>query len=329
MSKQVACTICRAIGVNKSSCPLNAASKRPDPTKHLAVSVNDTTTTDVSISDISTFFVSNLRGQNDAMNEKREKIIYMIMTDKVNPDWYVEDARWDNITNKLKSCLYGCRVLTRKGGRKYNYDYDIEMNGKLCKMEFKYNAESIKACPQWVSPMKPSQYLSRCYEDHHYDSYMFQILKLFNFNSTVPTREEYRKKVHSPTYLKDVQDMYYLGCKESKSKYTGKEEDIVRYQEASRLANDSIQTFIQIADLNVEKLNEYLIQSQANKIYLIYHDGMFRLEERDTRDYAIEPSSIQKTHNAYEGVTVSGIKIKILLRWKNGKGIAYPAFQIS
>jgi hypothetical protein len=311
-------------------------SRRPDPTKHLSIDIGDkeelaATPHDskIGISDISTFFVSNLRGQNDAMNEKREKIIFMIMTDKVNPDWYVEDTRWDTITNKLKSCLYGCRVLTRKGGRKYNYDYDIEMKGKLCKMEFKYNAESIKACPQWVSPMKPSQYLSRCYEDHHYDSYMCQILKLFNFNSTLPTREEYREEVHSPTYLKEVQDMYYQGCKGSKSKYTGNEDDILRYQEASRLANDSIQTFIQTAELNVEKLNEYLIQSQANKIYLIYHDGMFRLEERDIKDYTIEPSSIRKTNNSYEGTTVSGIKIKILLRWKNGKGIAYPAFQIT
>ena len=31
----------------------------------------------------------------------------------------------------------------------------------------------------------------------------------------------------------------------------------------------------------------------------------------------------------YDCVTQSGKKIRVLLRWKNGNGIAFPAFQIS
>jgi len=32
--------------------------------------------------------------------------------------------------------------------------------------------------------------------------------------------------------------------------------------------------------------------------------------------------------NGYVATSKSGNKIKILLRWKNGNGIAFPAFQI-
>jgi hypothetical protein len=32
--------------------------------------------------------------------------------------------------------------------------------------------------------------------------------------------------------------------------------------------------------------------------------------------------------NGYVATSESGSKIKILLRWKNGNGIAFPAFQI-
>jgi len=39
--------------------------------------------------------------------------------------------------------------------------------------------------------------------------------------------------------------------------------------------------------------------------------------------------SYKKMKNYYECKTESGYKLKVLLRWKNGNGIAYPAFQIS
>ena len=39
--------------------------------------------------------------------------------------------------------------------------------------------------------------------------------------------------------------------------------------------------------------------------------------------------SYEKDRNRFIANNKQGEKIKILLRWKNGNGIAYPAFQIS
>lgn len=36
----------------------------------------------------------------------------------------------------------------------------------------------------------------------------------------------------------------------------------------------------------------------------------------------------KKTHNTFVVETKGGLVLKILLRWKNGNGIAFPAFQI-
>ena len=323
------CSLCKAIGVNKLTCPLNRASRKPNYTTH-QVSADVSfdggqnviePTNSFGISDISAFFTSNLRGKNDSMNNKREFIIYNIMTNQVNPDWYEENQSWKIIDEKLRVCLKDFTLLSRKGGRSHCHDFDVEhkQTGQRMKMEFKFNAESISSCPQWVSPMKPSQYLKKSYEEHHYDNYLKRILDLYDV--PIPSKEDYLKKVHSHNYLADVQVMY---------KRRDNEQDIVRYEETKKLTDDSILTFFQSdVELNVEKLNEYLLKTQKDKIYLIYHDGIFRLEERDETDYTIEPLSIIKTHNSFNGLTVSGLKIKILLRWKNCKGVAFPAFQIT
>ena len=78
------CSLCKAIGVNKLTCPLNRASRKPNYTTHQVsadVSLDGgqnviEPTNSFGISDISAFFTSNLRGKNDSMNNKREFIIY-------------------------------------------------------------------------------------------------------------------------------------------------------------------------------------------------------------------------------------------------------------
>jgi hypothetical protein len=79
--------------------------------------------------------------------------------------------------------------------------------------------------------------------------------------------------------------------------------------------------------LTIEKLNQYLLQSQDEKIYILYKNGEFHLQLSNPDDYIIQ--TYEKQSNRYVAITKSDKKIKILLRWKNGNGIAYPAFQIS
>ena len=73
-------------------------------------------------------------------------------------------------------------------------------------------------------------------------------------------------------------------------------------------------------------MSYYLKKSQDDKIYMLFYQKKFYLEKKED-DYKI--INITKTKNQFICHTESGKKIKILLRWKNGNGISFPAFQIS
>jgi hypothetical protein len=174
--------------------------------------------------------------------------------------------------------------------------------------------------------MKPSQYLSQSFENYYYTNYLIPLFEKFQLN--IPELDTYLKQVHGnkPKCLSDAQNLYYQGCKQS-SQYNGTENALNFYKDCNELSSECVIKFISETDLNVEKLNQYLIQSQDEKIYLLYKNGSFHLEYSNPNDYIIE--SYVKDSNRYIATTKSNKKIKILLRWKNGNGIAYPAFQIS
>jgi hypothetical protein len=82
--------------------------------------------------------------------------------------------------------------------------------------------------------------------------------------------------------------------------------------------------------LNIDLLNEYLISSQNAKIYMLYKNGKFHKQIVDPRKYTIVSYIVCKNKkNKFVAKTQEGKDIKILLRWKNGNGVAFPAFQIS
>jgi hypothetical protein len=56
-------------------------------------------------------------------------------------------------------------------------------------------------------------------------------------------------------------------------------------------------------------------------------NGNFKTQESNSDDYIIE--SYKKEKNRYVAKSKSNKNVRILLRWKNGNSIAYPAFQIS
>ena len=60
---------------------------------------------------------------------------------------------------------------------------------------------------------------------------------------------------------------------------------------------------------------------------MLYKDGKFYKQVIEPRKYMIV--SYTKCKNRFIAKTQDGNDIKILLRWKNGNGVAFPAFQIS
>lgn len=95
------------------------------------------------------------------------------------------------------------------------------------------------------------------------------------------------------------------------------------------MSNTSISEFINNNELDYIMLTNYLLTSQANKIYMLYTNGSFIKQLINSADYTLIEIIKQPYKFKYECISESGKKINVLLRWKNGNGIAFPAFQIS
>jgi len=291
---------------------------------------------------ISAFNLSS-RQLNDKNNKSRENIIGAIINDKVPENYYIL-TKWVymkqyvfDYLKKLDDKHYVKVDCINKAGRGNRYDFLIRKfynddTSKEFMIELKFNASSIDETPQFVSPMKPSQYMNNStntsYEEYFYDNYLQLLSDMTQFKK--PPREEYLKQIHSnkPKCMKDYQELYYNGCKES-SKFTNKEEDVKFYNFAKKLSNDSIKSFINNTELNKELLSNYLHTTQENKTYMLYSNKEFILQKINMDDYTIDSVIKNADKYRYECISKSGKKIYVLLRWKNGNGIAFPAFQIS
>ena len=282
------------------------------------------------------------KSNNDSANKIRENIITNmnhIDDDYFNDSTYGE--KWFQLKEKFNEAMkkicptYFSYKIKHKAGRKNNYDYEItfldekQEKIKQIKLEFKYNASTVDETPQFVSPMKPSQYLQNSFEEYYYEKYL---IPLFNkFELEIPEKQNYLKTIHSnsPTCVLSAQQLYYQGCKQS-SKYTSQEEAIRFYNDANIASKECIKKFIENNDLNIVKLSDYLLQSQKEKIYLLYKDDSFFIQVSNNEDDFLIDSYVKNPEKfRYEANTKSNKILYILLRWKNGNGIAYPAFQIS
>lgn len=285
---------------------------------------------------INSFELSNKK-HNDKNNKLRESIIGAIINNKVPYDYFKYSKRWTklkyNIQNYINQLLPIPTNITHisclhKGGRKFNYDFEIKINDTIYNIELKFNAKNIVDTPQFVSPMKPSQYLSSSFEDYYYDNYLPLLANIGNL--TIPNKEIYLKEIHTttPKCLIEFQNKYYNGCKNS-SKFTNNHDDIQFYNEANRISKISITKFIEENELNINLLSEHLKKTQISKHYMLYKNNMFHHQTTNISDYDLV--SCEKQPKKYKFIVKSntGQTISVLLRWKNGNGIAFPAFQIS
>jgi hypothetical protein len=281
------------------------------------------------------------RSNNDVNNKFRETVIKnMHVFDETLYDDPEYGDDWINFRMNFQKAIrlicptYHSYKIEHKAGRKYNYDYlftFLDENSNTIsedKVEFKYNANVISETPQFVSPMNPSKYLSQSFEEYHYDKYFKPFLQENDF--PIPERNLYINTVGNdlPECVKEIQELYYKGAKGS-SRYTGEKAAIDFYNKCKNMSKECIINFINETDLNIEALSQYLMTSQNNKIYLLYKNGVFNIQRTNNDDYIIDSYSKHPNKFIYQAVTKSGKKMKILLRWKNGNGIAYPAFQIS
>lgn len=294
----------------------------------------------IEFNDIELFEKVLPKSENDISNKKRELIIVNIINDVINIEW-LDNYKWFNLSKSIwkyleenKPFVYTFIKAYLIAGRKNNdfnitYENSQTNQNMTIKKEFKYNASKINDCPQWSSPMRPSNYMTKNFEEHHYDNYLESICNIWGISK--PDKEDFVNKIHyeEPECVKELQAAYYKGAKGS-SRCTNLQDDIDKCVKCKDISKKSITEFLKQTDLNVDKLNDYLLKSQKDKHYMLFDikTKTFKYEKPDIQDYTIKFDSIKKTKNCFIGETESGKKISILLRWKNGNGIAFPAFQI-
>ncbi len=318
------------------------------------MSVNASATTNICSSveyqnlyeDIEAFNMDLIeKSQNDDMNKKRENIVEMIINNAVPEELYQNSVKWASM--RISVWAYVEKVLAHAGitaskekikcatkaGRGHNFDFSltvVDIAGRRhdLKLELKFNATTISDAPQFVSPMKPSQYMSNSYEEFFYENYLWKLTELAGI--CLPDKALYLKQVHGnkPQCIKEIQDKYYAGCKSS-SKFTGDADDLAFYNKANELSKESIAAFLSNNELNIVKLGEYLKVSQQGKYYMMFKNDEYHMETVDMDEYELVNVVSEPSKSRYIVTTKTGRQLKVLLRWKNGNGIAYPAFQIS
>jgi hypothetical protein len=280
------------------------------------------TTTVYNINDIESFTVSN-RSDNDNKNKLRENIVASIINDEIPCEFYKKSTLWRNLKkelyNYIEKNLFNTKDIKTikciiKAGRKHNNDFEIIINNTHAfQVEFKFNATKASETPQFVSPMKPSQYLEKNFEEYFYENYLPKIVNLANGN--IPDKEEYFKTIHGDK----VECMKLF-----KEKY---DTDKNFNKECKKIDTEAIKQFIESSNLNIKKLSSYLLNSQINKVYMCYKDGKFYYDKVNENLYKIKKVEERKSTN-YICVTESGMKLEVRLRFKNGCGLQFPALQI-
>ena len=259
----------------------------------------------------------------DQDNAIRESVIGAIINKKIPDICYLASGEWrrlrlelnkyiETLGNKMNIIIVTVECIHR-AGRMYHYDFDILLNNIVINVEFKFNASCVIETPQFASPCKPSQFLDLNFEEWYYDNYLTLIAEYGNI--IIPDRD---------TYIKTIGSNNVECMKLFKEKYDN-DKDFNMY--CKKIDKTAIKEFIQMCNLDISILSDYLLTTQTDKIYMCYKDHNFYHDMVDTSLYIIK-NVIQKEPTNFICETNNGCKLEVKLRFKNGCGLQFPAFQI-
>ena len=269
----------------------------------------------LKIEDISSFFEKNTKTNNDCINKLRESIIENILNDTIPKKWYSDNLQWFNVAFHLKEFVKKInkselKEVTIKAGRNFNYDFLFEFkNGEIEKIEFKNGVTDITKYPEILSVSSNSFIKGISYPDYFYDIYLTAIT-----NDEPPTKEFYLKNIHKNKVNCD----FFINLKKENNFKITVDESI----------DDYLQNYLNF-DFDAFKLK---IKDQIDKKFMLWKDGVFYLDFLTEGDIDIIPEIILKGgKNGFNTIilnTKNNSCYHLLLRWKNGLGILYPAWQV-
>jgi hypothetical protein len=289
----------------------------------------------MSVSDITTFFTTSARNENDATNKVREKVLKLICNPPKeyldNPEfgnsWRIVYEAWNNAIKKIAEetsvPMYTSTQINLKAGRKFNYDADVMYyNGTILvanrKIEFKKGGTDIGDLPQFLSLQAKVGLFSETYDKFWYEKYLDKYIACDSgITEAKPSLQLYVKKVTSTRPASPFFEQ--LMMRESFFK-----------KEKNAVVNESITEYLTKhgKELNINSFSEKVKATQTDKIYLLWCNGKFCSDKFSEAEMSNMTYHSIKNGNVLEvksGDTIYGL----LLRWRNHKGILNPAWQIS
>jgi len=270
------------------------------------------------------------RGANDANNKLRETILAGLFNGLFTE--FLADSRWSDLKTKFQEALETIAkaaqlvppfvmTLQQKGGRGYNYDFLVVINGKEFHVEFKSGGTSVTNIPEYFNPAADKPFHSELYARFFYRNYLPAIVALKPEIGPIPAEEVYMAEVHknsSPVdFFKKLND--------------GNDTKSVFYKQKSAMCKASITAFLEkySASTNLAKITEEFQRSQENKWFLLYSGGVFRHDQIKPEELiAVAATGIRNGNKLVISTAAPGTKHEMLLRWKNHLGVLYPAWQI-
>jgi hypothetical protein len=286
------------------------------------------------VSNITAFFITCKRGQNDFTNKIRENII-SVLNDP--PKEYFQDSDYgkywmlvhNEYTEAIKTIVedidYNSTKITQMGGRKFNYDFDLmyykdDTIVATRKVEFKNGSSNLSKLPQFLSLPSKSKLFETSYDIFWYEHYLDKYTECDSeITEKKPPLEDYLKKVCSTVFSVSP---FFLQLKQREKNFMNQKNKVV---------NESITAYLTKygKDVNIEFFKEKLKSSQDDKIFLMWSkshrfciDTFLESEKNDITYHSIKRGNAIQLQS---GTTM----YSLLLRWKNHKGILNPAWQIS
>jgi hypothetical protein len=292
-----------------------------------------------TVEDIRLFSTTSSREDNDAVNKKREAILPLLECVpaeylehlEYGSQWRALHSAWNRTLGVIAARVGGSpetpRTVLGRGGRMYNYDLYITFHlpdgsQPAFKCEFKHGCKTIDRLAQFLSlPVSSSSELivgGKTYDQAYYDDGILDRMIACDVGIT-------EAKPDRATYLREV--------KLVKSKHPFfcqlKEREPVAKEEKARIVDESIAAYLPTVPLNTEAFASRARTTQVGKIYLLWCDGAFHIDEfRDDDFNGITIKEIKGPH-IYLTSGNNRFVFDLLLRWRNHKGILNPAWQIA
>lgn len=266
------------------------------------------------------------KAENDAENKIREDVLVFLKNEL--PPEYAADEKWRNLYTKFHETLktlcpseYVHINIVKKGGRTFNYDFDViyldSENNEIhqVKLEFKHNSNKIDKIPQILSLQDRFGLVDAIsYSEHYYTHYLDAYLADIEYTGDKPTLQEYVSLVAGISPEKHPMFMH------------------MRASKANPAVKESIHTYLNtyISKFKVDEFTKKLIESQANKYFLLWDLSQFHIDTLSADELTIKDIHLKPTKKQTNTIIAMTTKSEyhLLLRWRNHNGILNPAWQI-